>query len=301
MLFATAALTSTVVVICTAPRPALFSATSSPDNETGVTEAPFAMSYCNYSLPCPGEYGFTRCENHMCMCDENSYKVYNDTSRKTYCHLCSRFQESCAMNKCCQNPQATACINDVCVCRSGMEEECLSRYTPTLGIQLANTLSVSFAFVFLAITFIAVIRKTLLRCSFCRCDSMSRVASDSSLNEFIKHKMQDRPPCYDDIEKDRKVPIDTCSLWLQQQPPPEYGATHFGQTNTSRSAANRTLSISDEVEMHSAPPNYSTFTTVTDVTATIPGRSGSARNNSQNEIILTQPIYINRDSCLKYT
>lgn len=40
---------------------------------------------------------------------------------------------------------------------------------------------------------------------------MSRVASDSSLNEFVKQKMQNRPPCYDDIEKDRKVPIFDCT------------------------------------------------------------------------------------------
>lgn len=46
------------------------------------------------------------------------------------------------------------------------------------------------------------------RCSYFRCNSISRVSSDSSLNEFIKQKMQNRPPCYDDIEKDRKVPID---------------------------------------------------------------------------------------------
>lgn len=45
------------------------------------------------------------------------------------------------------------------------------------------------------------------RCNFFNCDTMSRSSSDSSLNEFIKQKMQNRPPCYDDIEKDRKVPI----------------------------------------------------------------------------------------------
>lgn len=45
------------------------------------------------------------------------------------------------------------------------------------------------------------------RCSFFNCETMSRSSSDSSLNEFVKQKMQNRPPCYDDIEKDRKVPI----------------------------------------------------------------------------------------------
>ncbi|XP_027840291.2 uncharacterized protein LOC114121965 isoform X1 [Aphis gossypii] len=257
---------------------------------------------CNNSLECPADFGFTRCENHLCMCDENFYQVLNKTSETTYCRLCSLFQESCAVTQCCENPHATFCFNGLCVCRPGMDEECLlliyrGRYTPTLGIQLANTLSVSFAFVFLAITFIAVVRKTLFRCSFCRCDSMSRVGSDSSLNEFVKQKMQNRPPCYDDIEKDRKVPIADCSTSVctnHHQPPPEYGAIHFGRTGTVlHGSLNPSLSISDEVEMNTAPPNYSTFTTVTEITQATTAETPTFRIN--DEIILTQPIYTNRE------
>lgn len=252
---------------------------------------------CNNSLECPTDFGFTRCENHLCMCDDNFYQVLNKTSKTTYCRLCSLFQESCAVTQCCENPHATFCFNGLCVCRPGMDEECLGRYTPTLGIQLANTLSVSFAFVFLAITFVAVVRKTLFRCSFCRCDSMSRAGSDSSLNEFIKQKMQNRPPCYDDIEKDRKVPIADCSTSVctnHHQPPPEYGAIHFGRTGTVlRGSLNPSLSISDEVEMNTAPPNYSTFTTVTEIAQTTAAETPTFRNN--DEIILTQPIYTNRE------
>lgn len=55
---------------------------------------------------------------------------------------------------------------------------------------------------------ISTINVVCHRCSIFRCDSLSRVSSNSSLNEFVKQKMQNRPPCYDDIEKDRKVPID---------------------------------------------------------------------------------------------
>ncbi|KAF0753015.1 Uncharacterized protein FWK35_00032098 [Aphis craccivora] len=252
---------------------------------------------CNNSLECPTDFGFTRCENHLCMCDDNFYQVLNKTSKTTYCRLCSLFQESCSVTQCCENPHATFCFNGLCVCRPGMDEECLGRYTPTLGIQLANTLSVSFAFVFLAITFVAVVRKTLFRCSFCRCDSMSRVGSDSSLNEFIKQKMQNRPPCYDDIEKDRKVPISDCSSICtnHHQPPPEYGAIHFGRAGTVlRGSLNPSLSISDEVEMNNtAPPNYSTFTTVTEIAQTTAAETPTFRTN--DEIILTQPIYTNRE------
>ncbi|XP_060853493.1 uncharacterized protein LOC132931623 isoform X4 [Rhopalosiphum padi] len=287
---------------------------TSPDDETAVADIShessnmvrFVLSdippvyHCNDSLQCPSEFGFTRCENHLCVCDENFYQVLNKTSDTTYCRLCSLFQESCAVTQCCENPHATFCFNGLCVCRPGMDEECLlmiyrGRYTPTLGIQLANTLSVSFAFVFLAITFVAVIRKTLFRC-----DSMSRVASDSSLNEFIKQKMQNRPPCYDDIEKDRKVPIADCSTSVctnNHQPPPEYGAIHFGRQGTVlRGSLNPSLSISDEVEMNTAPPNYSTFTTVTQVTLTTmttAAETPTVRTN--DEIILTQPIYANRE------
>jgi len=45
---------------------------------------------CNNSLECPADFGFTRCENHLCMCDENFYQVLNKTSETTYCRLCSR-------------------------------------------------------------------------------------------------------------------------------------------------------------------------------------------------------------------
>ncbi|KAL4119160.1 hypothetical protein QTP88_012006 [Uroleucon formosanum] len=248
--------------------------------------------HCNDSLQCPTEFGFTRCENHMCKCEDSSYEVFNKTSETAYCRLCSMFQESCAVTQCCENPDATFCFNGLCVCRPGMDEQCLGRYTPTLGIQLANTLSVSFAFVFLAITLIAVLKKTLFRCSFLRCDSMSRVASDSSLNEFVKQKMQNRPPCYDDIEKDRKVPIFDCT----NQPPPEYGATHFSRPGTFlQGALNPSLSISNEVEMNTAPPNYSTFTTVTEVPAMATVPSETAIGRTSGEIILTRPIYTNRE------
>ncbi|XP_060861125.1 uncharacterized protein LOC132938357 isoform X2 [Metopolophium dirhodum] len=256
-----------------------------------LTELPLVY-HCNDSLQCPAAFGFTRCENHLCKCDESFYQVFNKTSETAYCRLCSLFQESCAVTQCCENPDATFCFNGLCVCRPGMDEECLGRYTPTLGIQLANTLSVSFAFVFLAITLVAVVRKTLFRCSFCRCDSMSRVASDSSLNEFVKQKMQNRPPCYDDIEKDRKVPIFDCT----NQPPPEYGATHFSRPGTfHQGTLNPSLSISNEVEMNMAPPNYSTFTTVTEVPAMAAVPSEAAVGRTSGEIILTQPIYTNRD------
>lgn len=255
------------------------------------TEIPLVY-HCNNSFQCPAALGFTRCENHLCVCDESFYQMFNQTSKTAYCRLCSLFQESCAVTQCCENPHATFCFNGLCVCRPGMDEECLGRYTPTLGIQLANTLSVSFAFVFLAITFVAVIRKTLFRCSFCRCDSMSRVASDSSLNEFVKQKMQNRPPCYDDIEKDRKVPIVDCA----NQPPPEYGATHFDRPGTFLlGTLNPCLSISNEVEMNTAPPNYSTFTTVTEVQTTTATAAEAAIGRTNDEIILTQPIYANRE------
>jgi len=45
---------------------------------------------CNNSLECPTDFGFTRCENHLCMCDDNFYQVLNKTSKTTYCRLCSR-------------------------------------------------------------------------------------------------------------------------------------------------------------------------------------------------------------------
>ncbi|CAI6345175.1 unnamed protein product [Macrosiphum euphorbiae] len=252
------------------------------------TELPLVY-HCNDSSQCPAEFGFTRCENHLCKCDESFYQVFNKTSETAYCRLCSLFQESCAVTQCCHNPDATFCFNGLCVCRPGMDEACLGRYTPTLGIQLANTLSVSFAFVFLAITFVAVIRKTLFRC-----DSMSRVASDSSLNEFVKQKMQNRPPCYDDIEKDRKVPIFDCT----NQPPPEYGSTHYSSRPGTflQGTLNPSLSISNEVEMNMAPPNYSTFTTVTEVPAMeTAAPSEAAIGRTSGEIILTQPIYTNRE------
>ncbi|XP_022175803.1 uncharacterized protein LOC111037494 isoform X2 [Myzus persicae] len=256
-----------------------------------LTELPL-VHHCNDSSQCPAAFGFTRCENHLCMCDESFYQVFNKTSSTAYCRLCSMFQESCSVTQCCENPHATFCFNGLCVCRPGMDEECIGRYTPTLGIQLANTLSVSFAFVFLAITFIAVIRKTLFRCRFCRSDSMSRVSSDSSLNEFVKQKMQNRPPCYDDIEKDRKVPI----FDYTNQPPPEYGATHFSRPGTFlQGTLNPSLSISNVVEMHMAPPNYSTFTTVTEVSTVTPTTAGDTIGRTNDEIILTQPIYTNRE------
>ncbi|XP_029341959.1 uncharacterized protein LOC100167075 isoform X3 [Acyrthosiphon pisum] len=251
-----------------------------------LTELPLVY-HCNDSLQCPAAFGFTRCENHMCKCDESFYQVFNKTSETAYCRLCSQFQESCAVTQCCENPDAMFCFNGLCVCRPGMDEECLGRYTPTLGIQLANTLSVSFAFVFLAITFIAVIKKTLFRC-----DSMSRVASDSSLNEFVKQKMQNRPPCYDDIEKDRKVPIFDCT----NQPPPEYGATHYSRPGAFlQGTLNPSLSISNEVEMNMAPPNYSTFTSVTEVPAMVTTPSEATIGRTSGEIILTRPIYTNRE------
>jgi len=129
---------------------------------------------------------------------------------------------------------------------------------------------------------------------------MSRVASESSLNEFIKQKMQNRPPCYDDIEKDRKVPIADCSTNVctnNHQPPPEYGAIHFGRQGTMLSSSlNLSMSISDEVEMNTAPPNYSTFTTVTQVTLTSMTTTAVTPTVQTNEeIILTQPIYTNRE------
>jgi hypothetical protein len=81
------------------------------------------------------------------------------------------------------------------------------------------------------------------------------------------------------------------------QPPPEYGAIHFGRQGTMlRGSLNPSLSISDEVEMNTAPPNYSTFTTVTQVTLTTmttAAETPTVRTN--DEIILTQPIYANRE------
>lgn len=37
----------------------------------------------------------------------------------------SVFQESCEETECCQNPHATVCLNGMCMCRPGMDEECL--------------------------------------------------------------------------------------------------------------------------------------------------------------------------------
>lgn len=55
-----------------------------------ITEIPPAYTYyCNNSLQCPAFHGFSRCVNHLCMCDENFYQVYNSTTGKTYCLLCS--------------------------------------------------------------------------------------------------------------------------------------------------------------------------------------------------------------------
>ncbi|VVC28525.1 Hypothetical protein CINCED_3A022212 [Cinara cedri] len=273
------------VAVFYAARFATSAAPPSPDeNIENKTTAP--VYYCDDSSHCPSGHGFNRCENHLCMCDENFYRVYNSTSNQSSCFKCSLFQESCALTHCCQNSQATFCVNNVCMCKPGMEDECLGRYTPTLGIQLANTLSVSFAFVFLAITFVAVVRK-MFRCSFFRCDSLSRVSSNSSLNEFVKQKMQNRPPVYDDIEKDRKVPTEN------NVPPPAYSTLNFDRPSISsycgRAARlNPTFSISDDVDML-PPPNYSTFTTVTNHHHHHPV-TGRAANN---EIILTQPIYEN--------
>ncbi|XP_050431685.1 uncharacterized protein LOC126840168 isoform X2 [Adelges cooleyi] len=251
-----------------------------------IPEMQWLPENCSYSGQCLSTYGSSSCVNHRCECDEGYYQVNSNESNKSYCSKCSSVQESCETSQCCLRPHATECMNGVCVCRPDMEDDCLSvvyrgRYSPTLGVQLANTLSLSFAFVFLAITFVAVIRKTLFNCGLCSCESLSRVGSNSSLNEFIKEKMQNRPPSYDEIEKDRKVPINF------NQPPPAYDVRRPGRVEALRGVINRAFSISDEVDMNTAPPNYSTFTTVSNTTL----RPTSSQIQNNNEVILTRAIY----------
>lgn len=53
-----------------------------------LTEIPFVY-HCNDSLQCPNWFGFTKCENNMCMCDEDYYQVFNKTSETAHCRLCS--------------------------------------------------------------------------------------------------------------------------------------------------------------------------------------------------------------------
>ncbi|XP_050542359.1 uncharacterized protein LOC126906114 isoform X2 [Daktulosphaira vitifoliae] len=243
---------------------------------------------CNNSNNCSSQaINNSVCKNDRCECIEGYYLVKDEgNSSKSYCAKCSLFQESCVVTQCCQMPHANECLNGVCVCRPNPDEDCLSKYSPTLGVQLANTLSLSFAFVFLAITFVAVIRKTLFNCGFCNCDSISRAGSNSSLNEFIKEKMQNRPPSYDEIEKDRKVPI------YINQPPPEYNSLRPGKIEIFRGVINRAFSISDEVDMNMSPPNYSTFTSVSNTTIkpTLTQLAAST-NQCSEEVILTRPIY----------
>lgn len=60
-----------------------------PSNLEIIHIAPPAY-YCNNGYQCPVNFGYSRCENHVCVCDENFYEEYNNTSKKTYCRLCSR-------------------------------------------------------------------------------------------------------------------------------------------------------------------------------------------------------------------
>lgn len=49
-----------------------------------------SMYYCNNTIHCPEAYGFGSCMNHLCVCDANFYQMYNATTGKTHCRLCSR-------------------------------------------------------------------------------------------------------------------------------------------------------------------------------------------------------------------
>ncbi|XP_060865648.1 dentin sialophosphoprotein-like isoform X2 [Metopolophium dirhodum] len=114
------------------------------------------------------------------------------------------------------------------------------------------------------------------------------------MDEFVTKKMEDRPPCYDDIENDRIASPDNVEAPIahsydqapnadsSDEPPPVYDASHYVQPSR-QSTLTTPMSNRNRV----VQPNYLTVTEVTTMTTS----EAVIRRDNQENITQSQMIY----------
>ncbi|XP_026676314.1 uncharacterized protein LOC103505157 [Diaphorina citri] len=174
---------------------------------TVTAVVPDLNSTCAATPDCSKRLGTSWvCTEGVCVCKTEHYRDGNN------CTPCSEFQESCEVSQCCLFAKVTACIDNVCKCKHNKDQTefsaCWNSARQSLGTQNILSFAKLILGAILALSLAAlfgILRQLCNRPEVIESSAFQRsfpYESFNSIQRYVMQKLKDRPPRYEDIQKE---------------------------------------------------------------------------------------------------